>query len=46
MERRTNKSKSKAINNNYTIMKTGKIKKIIRILIEVLKWLYTSISKK
>ena len=46
MERRTSKSKNKTINNNHTIMKTGKIKKIIGILIKALKWLYTLISKK
>lgn len=46
MERRASKSKNETINNNYTIMKTEKIKKIITILIKVLKWLYTLLSKK
>ena len=46
MERRTGKSKNSAINNKHTIMKTEKIKKIIRILIKALKWLYTSLQKK
>lgn len=46
MERRTSESKSKTINNNYTIMKTEKIKKIIRTLIKMLKWLSTLLSKK
>lgn len=46
MERRTSKSKSKPINNNYTIMKTEKIKKILKTLIKVMKWLYTLLSKK
>lgn len=46
MERRTSKSKNKTINNKYTIMKTEKIKKIIKTLIKVLKWLYTLVSKK
>lgn len=46
MERRTSKSKNKTINNNYNIMKTEKIKKIITTLIKALKWLYTLISKK
>lgn len=46
MERRTSRSKKKTINNNYTIMKTEKIKKALTILIKILKWLYTLISKK
>ena len=46
MERRTGKSKSKSINNNHTIMKEKETKKIIEILIKILKWLYTSTSKK
>lgn len=46
MERRTSKRKSKPIDNNYTIMKTEKTKKIIKLLIKILKWLYTLISKK
>lgn len=46
MERRTGKSKNKTINNNYIIMKTEKLKKIITTLIKVLKWLSTLISKK
>ena len=46
MERRTSKSKSKTINNNYTIMKTEKIKKVLTILIKILKWLSTLLSKK
>lgn len=46
MERRTSKSKSKAIDNNYTTMKTEKIKKVLTILIKILKWLYTLLSKK
>lgn len=46
MERRKSNSKRKTIKNNYTIMKTGKIKKIIETLIKILKWLYTLISKK
>lgn len=46
MERRTNKSESKTIDNNYTIMKTEKIKKVLTILIKVLKWLSTLLSKK
>lgn len=46
MERRTSESKNKAINNKHTIMKTERIKKIIKILIRVLKWLSTLLSKK
>ena len=46
MERKTSRRKNKTINNNYTIMKTEKIKKIIKILIKALKWLYTLTSKK
>ena len=46
MERRTSRSKSKTINNKYTIMKKEKIKKVLTILIKVLKWLYTLLSKK
>lgn len=46
MERRTSKRKNKTTNNNYTIMKTEKIKKIITVLIKTLKWLYTLLSKK
>lgn len=46
MERRIGKSKNRSINNNYIIMKTEKIKKIIKILIKVLKWLSTLLSKK
>lgn len=46
MERRTGKNKKESINNKYIIMKTEKIKKIITILIKVLKWLYTLISRK
>ena len=46
MERRTNKSKSKTINNNHTIMKTEKIKKVLTILIKALKWLSTLLTKK
>ena len=46
MERRTSKRKNKTTNNNYIIMKTEKIKKIITVLIKALKWLYTLISKK
>lgn len=46
MERRTIKSKNTTTNNNYTIMKKEKTKKIITILIKILRWLYTLISKK
>lgn len=46
MERRTCKSKNETINNNYTIMKTERIKTIIATLIKILKWLSTLISKK
>ena len=46
MERRTSKSKNKTTNNNYIIMKTEKIKKIIKTIIKALKWLYTLLSKK
>lgn len=46
MEGRTGKSKDETTNNNYNIMKIEKIKKIIKNLIKVLKWLYTLISKK
>lgn len=46
MERRTSKSKSKTINNNFTIMKTEKIRNIIKNLIKVLKWLSTLLQKK
>lgn len=46
MERRTDKSKNPATNNKHTTMKTEKIKKILTILIKVLKWLSTLISKK
>lgn len=46
MERKTSKGKNKSINNNHTLMKTEKIKKIITTLIKVLKWLSTLTSKK
>ena len=46
MERRTGKNKSSTINNKHATMKTEKIKKILTILIKVLKWLSTLLSKK
>lgn len=46
MERRTSKRKNKTTNNNYIIMKTEKLKKIVKTLIKILKWLYTLLSKK
>lgn len=46
MERRTNQSKNETTNNNYRIMKTEKIKKIVTMLIKILKWLSTLLSKK